>query len=73
MLKKTAGPVAIATFATIVNRHCAYPLPNTEELVNTVAQDKYYGSLDLRSAYHQVSLLPEEKQYTAFEASARLF
>jgi len=50
-----------------------YPLPNIEELVNTVAQDKYYSSLDLRSAYHQVPLLPEEKQYTAFEASGCLF
>jgi len=49
----------------------AYPLPNIEELVNIVAQDKYYSSLDLRSAYHQVPLLPEEKQYTTFEASGR--
>jgi len=51
----------------------AYPLPNIEELVNTVAQDKYYSSLDLPSAYHQVPLLPEEKQNTTFEASGRLF
>ena len=51
----------------------AYSLPNIEELVNAAAQGKYYSSLDLRSAYHQVPLLPEEKQYTAFEASGRLF
>jgi len=29
----------------------AYPLPNIEELVNNVAQARYYSSLDLRSAY----------------------
>jgi len=63
-------------YSTTINRFTlldAYPLPNSEELVNTVAQDKYYSSLDLRSAYHQVPLLLEEKQYNAFEASGRLF
>ena len=66
----------VIDYSTTINRFTlldAYPLPNIEELVNTVAQDKYCSSLDLRSAYHQVPLLPEEKQYTAFEASGRLF
>ena len=66
----------VIDYSTTINRFTlldAYPLPNIEELVNTVAQDKYYSSLDLRSAYHQVPLLPEEKQYTVFEASGRLF
>ena len=51
----------------------AYPLPNIEELVNKVAQAKYYSSLDLRSAYHQISLLEEERFYTAFEAGGELY
>jgi len=66
----------VIDYSTTINRFTlldAYPLPNIEELVNTVAQDKFYNSLDLRSAYHQVPLLPEERQYTAFEASGRLF
>jgi len=50
----------------------AYPLPNIEELVNKVAQAKYYSSLDLRSAYHQIPLL-EERFYTAFEARGELY
>ena len=51
----------------------AYPLPNIEHLVNKVAQDKYYSSIDLRQAYHQVPLLPEERRFTAFEAAGRLY
>ena len=51
----------------------AYPLPNIEDLVNKVAQDKYYSSIDLRQAYHQVPLLPEERRFTAFEAAGRLY
>jgi len=40
--------------------------------VNKVAQAKYYSSLDLRSAYHQIPLL-EERFYTAFEARGELY
>jgi len=50
-----------------------YPLPNIEELVNNVAQARYYSSLDLRSAYHQTPLLEEKKFYTAFEAGGELY
>ena len=50
----------------------AHPLLSNENLVNEVALDKFYSSLDLRSAYNQIALLPEEKQYTAFEAGGEL-
>jgi len=49
------------------------PLPNIDELVNNVAQARYYSSLDLRSAYHQIPLLEEERFYTAFEAGGELY
>lgn len=51
----------------------AYPLPKIESIINKIAQEKYYSSLDLRSAYYQVPLKEEERYYTAFEASGRLF
>jgi len=66
----------VIDYSTTINRFTlldAYPVPNIEELANTVAQDKFYSLLDLRSAYHQAPLLPEERQYTAFETSGRLF
>jgi len=50
----------------------AYPLPSINEVINKVAQDTFYFSLDLKSAYHQVPLAPEERPMTAFEADGRL-
>jgi len=38
-----------------------------------VTKYKWYSSLDLRSACHQVPLLPEERKYTAFEANGQLY
>ena len=43
------------------------------DIVNNVAQYKWFSSLDLRSAYHQVPILPEERHYTAFEAKEQLY
>ena len=51
----------------------AYPLPNMEDLVNRKAHDKYFSSIDLWLAYHQVPLLAEQRHYTAFEADGQLF
>ena len=39
----------------------------------SVAQARYYSSLDLRSAYHQIPLLEEERFYTAFEVRGELY
>ena len=50
-----------------------YSLPNMQSVINNVTQYKWYSSLDLRSAYHQVPLLPEERKYTAFEANGQLY
>jgi len=47
-------------------------LPRIDEVINKVAQDTFY-SLDLKSAYHQVPLAPEERPMTAFDANGRLF
>ena len=51
----------------------AYPLPKIEEVVNNVAQDKFYSSVDLHSAYYQVPLTDDERPCTAFEAMGKLY
>ena len=53
----------VIDYSTTINRYMldAYTLPNIEDLVNTVAQARCYSSLDLRSAYHQIPLLEEER------------
>ena len=51
----------------------AYPQKKVDELVEKVSQYTYYSTLDLKSAYHQVPIKEEEKQFTAFEASGNLY
>ena len=51
----------------------ANPLPKIDEIVNKVANDCFYSSLDLKSMYHQVPLLEREKPFTAFEAMRKLY
>ncbi|XP_054259818.1 uncharacterized protein LOC128984513 [Macrosteles quadrilineatus] len=51
----------------------AYPLPNIDDLVSTVATNKVFSAIDLKQAYYQIPISDEEKKYTAFEATGRLF
>jgi len=51
----------------------AYPLPRMQTVANSVAQYNWFSSLDLKSAYHQVPILPEERLFTAFEANCQLY
>ena len=51
----------------------AYPLPLISDLLNQIAQNNIFSTVDLRSAYHQLLLKPEERIYTAFEANGRLY
>ncbi|CAI6371236.1 unnamed protein product [Macrosiphum euphorbiae] len=51
----------------------AFPLPNIDELVSKVAQHTIYSTIDLRSAYYQIPIHEDERQYTAFEAGGRLY
>ena len=50
-----------------------YSLPNMQNLVNKVAQYSYFSTLNLKSAYHQVEILIENRPYTAFKANVKLY
>ena len=66
----------VIDYSQTINRFTqldAYPLPNIEKMVGDVARYKVFSTLDLRSAYHQIPIRDEEKQYTAFEADGKLF
>ena len=55
-------------YSVTINRYTyldAYPLPRINDVVSKVAQDTFYSSLDLKSAYHQVPFAPEERPMTA--------
>ena len=50
----------------------AYPLPNMNDLINKIAQFKFFSSVNLKYAYHQIPLRAEDRPYTAFEADGQL-
>ena len=51
----------------------AYPVPNIMDHVNKIAQYRVFSTIDLRQAYHQIPIKPEDKPYTAFEANGKLY
>ena len=62
-------------YSETVNRFTqldAYPLPKVDELVNTIAKYKYFNTIDLKSAYHQIPIPEEDHHYTASEANGGL-
>ena len=76
LVVRTAKPRMVIDYSQTVNKFTlldAYPLPNIEELVNKIAKYKYYSSIDLSSAYHQIPLNKKDRPYTAFEANGRLY
>ncbi len=50
-----------------------HPLPNSEELVEQVAGNQYYTSLDLKHAYYQVMLDEESRDLTTFSEGVNLY
>ena len=67
--------LAIDYFQT-VNRFTqldAFPLPRISDTINEIAQYRFFSTLDLKSAYHQIPLKEENKPYTAFEAKGGLY
>lgn len=59
-----------------VNQHIAadiYPLPRLEELVEVASGNKYYVTLDLKDAYHQVELAQDSRDVTTFTEGTALY
>ena len=66
----------VVDYSQTINKHTyldAYPLPNLEVMVEKIAENKYFSTLDLKSAYHQIPIKPKDKPYTAFEAAGNLY
>ena len=50
-----------------------YPLPRTEDILDTLGRSKFFTTLDLRSGYWQVPVKEEDKKKTAFVSYAGLY
>ena len=51
----------------------AYSLPSIESIVNEVAKWNCISTLDLKSAYHQIEIRPEDRPYTACQSGSELY
>ena len=51
----------------------AYPMPNVLKMVEDISQYRYFSTFDLKSAYHQIPIKPEDSKYTAFEVDGQLW
>ena len=56
--------------AVVIDSH---PLPHIEEVFTELRGAKMYSSIDLQTAYHQVSLHPDSRDLTAFITHDGLF
>ncbi|KRY84767.1 Retrovirus-related Pol polyprotein from transposon 17.6, partial [Trichinella pseudospiralis] len=66
----------VVDYSATINRFTlldAYPLPKIDSLVQTIAKYRVFSTIDLKSAYHQIPIVNEERLYTAFEADGSLY
>ena len=62
-------------YSQSVNRYTeldAFPLPRIDELINELSKHHFFSKYDLKNAYHQIPLHPNDKKLTAFEANGKL-
>ena len=66
----------VVDYSQTINRYSyldAYPLPRIDDQINRIAQHSVFSTVDLKSAFHQIPLLKEDRPFTAFEANGELY
>ena len=69
MVKKPDKSWRMCVDYKVLNSHTVnmkYPLQNMKDLINRLAGQTIYATLDLRSGYHQIPLAEESMKLTAF-------
>ncbi|GBN47724.1 Transposon Ty3-I Gag-Pol polyprotein [Araneus ventricosus] len=51
----------------------SYPLPRIDDTLDTLKGSKWFSTLDLKSGYWQVGILPEDRINTAFTPDKELW
>lgn len=54
-----------------VTKRDAYPLPFISSILDKLRETRYLSSLDIKSAYWQVPVAPESREFTAFSVPGR--
>ncbi len=76
LVNKPSGEKRICLDYRKVNKQLMadiHPLPNLEELVERVAGNQFYATLDLKAAYYQVMLDEESRDLTTFSEGINLY
>ncbi|XP_065645830.1 uncharacterized protein LOC136076285 [Hydra vulgaris] len=66
----------VIDYSNTINLHTpldSYPTPRIDDLILKIAVHKIFSTIDLKSAYHQVRIRPEDYKLTAFEANGKLY
>ena len=74
--KRGGGKRMAIDFSCKVNKFSkmdAFPVPLISDLVQKVSGYNYFSVIDITQAYHQVPLVPEDMEKTAFEANGKLY
>ena len=69
-------PRMVIDYAQTVNRSTqldAYPIPLMAELLDQLSRYSMFSYIDLKAAFHQIPLQPDEYSFTAFEANNQLW
>lgn len=69
MVKKKTGQQRLCVDYRLVNKQTLkenYPLPLIEDLIDRLAGQKYFTTLDCRAGYHQIKMSEESIPITAF-------
>ena len=64
--------VAFSDHKCLYRLGCA-PLLRIDNMVKPIADYSVFSILDLKAAYHQVEISPEDRIYITFEANGRLY
>ena len=51
----------------------AYPSARVDDILDKISSNMVFSTIDLRNAYHQIPLDPDDYQLTAFEACGKLY
>jgi len=74
LVKKADGTLRICCDYRKLNSQTVgneFPLPNIAEIINKLGEAKFFSSIDLLQAYHQVPLTDRAKALTAFRTADR--
>ena len=76
IVKKKNGDLRICVDYRKLNlkvQRDSFPLPRIEESLDSLTNAKYFSTLDLTSAYHQIEVAEEDQKKTAFITPMGLF